>query len=141
MRTQEHPDGGRRDCDTELEQFALDATISPAWVFACHLEDQGLGFHGERRSATAGASLKGSPPPPDQLAMPPQQSGRLEHESASRQIGTECGEDGAISGEAVWPLNAPPENRDLVTESQDLGVLLVLRHAGERDQSDHQPDQ
>jgi hypothetical protein len=33
--------------------------------------------------------------------MPPQQSGRLEHESVSRQIGAECGEDGAIGGEEV----------------------------------------
>jgi len=141
MRTQEHPDGGRRDFDPELEEFALDATISPAWVFACHLEDQGLGFLGQRRSATTGASLKDCPLPPDQFAMPPQQGGRLEHESASRQIGTECGEDGAIGAEEVWPLNASPENRDLVTKGQDLGVLLVLRHAGERDQSDHQPEQ
>jgi hypothetical protein len=28
MRTEEHPDGGRRDFDTEFEEFALDATIS-----------------------------------------------------------------------------------------------------------------
>jgi hypothetical protein len=66
--------------------------------------------------------------------MPPQQSGRLEHESASRQIGAECGEDGAIGGEEVRSgrLTRRPENRDPVTEGQDLGVLLVLRHAGER---------
>ncbi|MHB8588108.1 MAG: hypothetical protein ACYDA0_04545 [Candidatus Dormibacteraceae bacterium] len=73
--------------------------------------------------------------------MPPEQGGGLEHESPGRQIGAECGEDGAIGGEEVWPLDASPQNRDLVTEGQDLGVLLALRHAGERDQSDHQPEQ
>jgi hypothetical protein len=69
--------------------------------------------------------------------MPAQQSGGLEHEPAGRQIGADCGEDGAIGGEEVWPLDASAQNRDLVTEGEDL----ALRHAGERDQSDHQPEQ
>ena len=72
--------------------------------------------------------------------MPPEQGGGLEHESASRQIATQCGEDGAIGGEEVWPLDPSPENGDLVTKGQDLGVFLVLRHAREPGQSDHQPD-
>ena len=46
-----------------------------------------------------------------------------------------------IGGEEVWSLDTSPENRDLVTEGQDLGVLLALRHVGERNQSDHQLDQ
>ncbi len=141
MLTQEHSDGGRRDRYTEFEQFALDATISPARVLACHLENHGFGFLGERRSAATGAPLKGCPPPPDQFAVPAQQGGRLEHESASRQVATECGQDGAMGGKDVRPLDASPENSDLVTESQDLGVLLALRHAGERDQSNRQSDQ
>lgn len=73
--------------------------------------------------------------------MPAQQGRRLDHESASRQMATECREDGAIGGEEVRPLDASPENGDLVAEGQDLDVLLTLLHAGERDQSDHQPDQ
>ena len=141
MLSQEHSDRGGRDFDAAFEQLALDPTISPAWVLACHLEDQGFGFIGERRSATTGAALKSCPLPPDQLAMPAQQGGRLEHELASRQIATEGGEDGTIGGEEVWSFDASPQHRDLVTEGQDLGVLLALRHAGELDQSDHQPEQ
>src|SRR6266704_2802591 len=53
---------------------------------------------------------------------------------------TECGEDGATGGEEVWPLDASPQNRDLVTQGQDLGVLLALSHAGERDQSNEYKD-
>lgn len=83
MLTQEHPDCGRRDLDAELEQFALDAPISPAWGFARHLEDQCLGFLGEPRSATTGPALKGCPLSPDQLAVPAQQGGGLEHQPAA----------------------------------------------------------
>jgi hypothetical protein len=73
--------------------------------------------------------------------MPAHKGGGLEHEPASRQIATQCGEDGTIGGKEVWSLDASSQNRDLVTEGQDLGVLLPLRRAGERHQPDHQPDQ
>ena len=55
-------------------------------------------------------------------------------------MATERGEDGAIGGIEIWPLDAPAEHSHLMPKGQDLGVLLTLGHAPEDNQSDHQPD-
>ena len=55
-------------------------------------------------------------------------------------MASQRGEDGAIGGVEIWPLDATAEDSDLMTQSQNLGVLLTLGHAPQNNQSDHQPD-
>src|SRR5450759_3528161 len=133
MLAQEHSDGGRRDLDPEFEQFALDATISPAWVLSCHLEDQGFGFLGETRSATTGPALKGCPLPPDQLAMPAQQGGRREHQLARLEVAAEGGEDQPVGWKEIGSFDLAAQDGDLVPKGQNLKLQFLGRAAVEFD--------
>src|SRR5579859_4768721 len=133
MLAQEHSDRGGRDLDPELEQFALDATISPAWVLSCHLEDQGFGLLGETRSATTGAALKGCPLAPDQLVMPAQQRGRREHQLARLKVATEGDQDQPVGWQESGPLDLAAQDGDLVPKRQNLNLQFFGRATVEFD--------
>jgi len=65
---EDRPHRGRRHGDVKALQFTEDPSVTPTWVLACETQNERLETTIERRPPTS--SVRVSPPPPDQLAMP-----------------------------------------------------------------------
>jgi hypothetical protein len=132
------PDGRGRDLDTEDEQFAVDSAVSPRAVLTGQTQHQladrserwwlpSLFRTGDRRV-----------PVGDQVAVPAQHGLRADQQPdvtrhVSGQPVQQRGEKRPISrGEAdSFAVQVPFEDRELVPERKDFGVLVTVTHRQE----------
>jgi hypothetical protein len=141
-------DRGRRDADPEPQQLTLDAHIAPARILSRQPLDQTarLGRKG-RTTRPAGAasatSLQQCPVPAAKRPWTHRKAGP----PLLRDQPTHRSEQGAVGGRVPRPLPSSPENRELVTQHDDLKLPLTTAtgehandHAQQPVQHTHQHD-
>jgi hypothetical protein len=119
-------DRGGRDADPELEQFALDAHVAPARVLPRQPRDQAARLGRKRRTtrrtaAATSASREQRPVPAAKRLRANRKAGPA---LGWEQTAGRC-KQGAIDGRVLRPLSAAPEDRQLVTQDDDLKFSLT----------------
>src|SRR5205823_7648426 len=126
--TQDCPDRARCDSDAESEQLALDPPIAPTRVLTREPHDELT--HLARRWRAALTTRRMRPAPRDQLSVPAQKR-RRRHEARrpcpSRQRAAEGRQESSIIGTKLRTSHLPAQHLQLVTQHQDLDLLLTLR--------------
>jgi hypothetical protein len=125
---QDRPDGAGGDPDPEPDQLTLDPPIPPARILARQLHHQLT--HLDRRLRTAGATVRIHPPARHQLPMPAHQRRRSHKERrphSPRQHAAEHSQHSAITRAKLWTPDLALKRAQLVTQDEDLDLLLALR--------------
>jgi hypothetical protein len=132
---QELADRRRRDAEAQRAEFARNPLVAPAAVLARESEDQLADLTGDRRSPRArcwvGPALR------HELATPAQERvGRDEERTPAlaREQPARGGQERPVGGPKRGPRNLAPQDRELMTENDDLALLELLRAAGQRDE-------
>jgi hypothetical protein len=105
----------------------VDAPVAPGRVLGCHPQDQALQLRRRRRSTGRAVGL--GPVASDQVPMPPQQRPRGHESMASALSGEQPRqrrEHSAVQPGGSRPGDLSAQNRDLVSEHEDLGILGCL---------------
>jgi hypothetical protein len=134
-------DGGRRDTNTELAQFADDAQVAPTRILAGEPQDQLAHLTADRRP-TRGAMRIG-PAPSDQPAMPGQERLRLHEEGvpgAARQNTAARRQEQAVVRPQPRPRDLTAKDRQLMAEHENLELLGSVSAADEHDQLEQPAD-
>jgi hypothetical protein len=117
-------DGEVRAAMAEAEEFALDAAVAPARVFAGEAEDELVEF-GRSRALPTRAPAVGGPLATDEVTVPPEQGLGAGQEGEPGGPGEDaadgCEED-AIGGLPAWTADLAFEDAELVAEGEDLGA-------------------
>ena len=132
---QELADRRRRDAESERAEFARDPLVAPAAVLARESQDQFADLTADRRSPRARCRV--GPAPRHELAMPADERvGRDEERTPAlaRQEPARGGQERPVGGPKRGPGDLAPQDRELVTENDDLELLELLGAAGERDE-------
>jgi hypothetical protein len=79
------PDGGGADLVAEADEFAVDASISPRRILGGQAHDQGAQACGD--GGSPGSDGLGGPAAGDELAVPAQDGGRGDEQSAASRPG------------------------------------------------------
>jgi hypothetical protein len=126
FRTQDRPDGGRRDDDAEPFQLTNDTLVAPPRIFPCEPKDQRSHLPLDRRP-TGWSVVR--PPFRDKPAVPTEQRrGRDEKGSPSRAWQRPCGcrEEPSVGRPKRRPLHTPAEHRHLVAQDDNFKSLYSV---------------
>src|SRR3954447_11703622 len=135
---QELADRRRRDAESEPPELARDPLVAPAAVLARESQDQLADLTADRRSPRARRRV--GPASRHELAMPAHECvGRDEERTPAlaREQPARGGQERAVGGPKRGPRDLAPQDRELVTENDDLEFLELLGAAGERDELKH----
>jgi hypothetical protein len=128
-----HQRGG--DLNPELAQLADDPDVTPAGVLARQPQDQLAHLAVDRRPA--GTPVRVGPVVGDEPSMPAQKRLRPHQERpprATRQHPAERRENQPVPRRELRPPRLPPQNRQLVTQHEDLQFLRALAAPEQHDQ-------
>ena len=128
LAAQDPPDGTRPGADPELAELALDPDATPPRILPAETRDEIDRLAIKRRPTRSSPTV--SPLAPDELAMPPKERPRRDHErgpSVPRQRPARRGEERPVAVLQLWTPDRAAEHPHLVAEG---GVLkLELRDA------------
>jgi hypothetical protein len=141
-------DRGRGDADPELQQLTLDAHIAPARILSRQPLDQTARLRRKRRTTDPAAAASATSL---QQCSVPAAKRLWTHRKAGppllRDQPTYRSEQGAVGGRVPRPLPSSPQDRQLVTQHDDLKLPLTTatgeeanNHAQEPVQHTHQHD-
>ncbi len=130
-RPEQAADRRRPDPDPELAQLASDPDAAPAGVLPSEPEDELTDLGIDRRPSRAtGPAVR--PLPPDQLAVPPEQGRRGDHEgdpAVPRNHPARRREQHPVDDPELGWTGLPLEDAELMAEDQDLEVLGAVMAA------------
>jgi hypothetical protein len=136
--------GGGTDPVAKTEQLTPDALVAPARVVAGHPHHE---VH-DRRIDRWAAKVRVGPVPGGQPAMPPQQRRRRDQPMPPHRLGKvpgQGGEDRPVGPIQAWLGVGTSQDRLLVTQDQDLHVLVRIGSGQQRQplgqSAEHQVDQ
>jgi hypothetical protein len=135
-------DRGRGDADPELQQLTLDAHIAPARILSGKPRDQAARRGRKGRTtkparAASATSLQQCPVPAAKRRWTHRKAGP----PLSREHPTGRSERGAVGGRVPRPLPSAPEDRELVTQHDDLKVPLTTASREEANNHGQEPVQ
>jgi hypothetical protein len=116
--------GARRDAHTQLQQFAGDPRVAPAWVLSRQAQNKLTHATLDRRPAGAPLSLR--PLPPHEFSVPAQERLRRHDQPLSpsrRKQPCKRREEGAIGGTESGARLLPTQHRKLMPQNEQLDVL------------------
>ena len=109
-------------------KFTVDAPLAPRRVVGCHRQDQATQLW-HRRGPT-GLAVRERPAAFDQVPMPAQHCLRCHESMEPMLLWKQAGqrrEDGPVWPKGAWSADLSAQDRDLVAQAEDLGVLGCLR--------------
>ena len=119
-------DGGRGYSKTELEQLALDAAFSPAWILATEAQDEIAVFIGDGGALPSRSPTECRPSSAHEFSMPAQQRCRGKEKPTGRQVASKRGQDEAVGGHKLGAVNLPAENCHLMAQAEELEIALSV---------------
>ncbi len=132
---EDFPDGGGCQFDAEECEFAVDAPVAPGGVLLGEAEYEAADGSDCAGAARTPFAAETGMTAVHEVAVPAQDGVRGDDESepaqgGSWQRGEECGQEGAVGLLKAGALVAESALQDgeLVTEREDLGVLVVVAH-------------
>jgi hypothetical protein len=135
-------DGGRGDPDPELQQFTLDALIAPARILSRQPLDKAARLGRKRRTTRPARGTSATSP---QQCPVPAAKRLWTHRKAGppllREQPTGRSEQGAVGGRVPRPLPSSPEDRELVTQDDDLKLPLITATGEEANNYAQEPEQ
>src|SRR6266849_2765669 len=129
MRSHHLADGHVRTRASQLEQLALDPTISPPRVFAGQPQDQVDDLWIHRRPHSAWTLAKGSPLAAHELAMPPQDrlwTGQKARPAPFGEPFDDRRQDHPIAGTPPRSATLPLQHPQLMPQGQNFTLELGL---------------
>ncbi len=124
----------------EAGEFTLDAPIAPRWAFSREADDDLASFG--CGGWPAGPVWVG-PVVRDEASMPGQDGLRLDEEArpavAAERAG-ERGEDRSVGGFETRSRHLTVQDRELMSEDEDLGISGTIAATVEHQQADHEAD-
>jgi hypothetical protein len=135
MGAQHPPDRTGRGVAAKAQQLATDPLVAPPRILAGEPNDQLLHLVGNRWPSPRCRRV--GPPPTHHAPVPAEQRLRLdqEHRPADpTDVAAQRREQGAIFGLQPGPWMLATQDREFVTQDQDLDLLGVGRPAAEHDQ-------
>jgi hypothetical protein len=132
--TQHRPDGGGRDSDAQVLEFALDPLVAPARVLPGQADDQLSHVLVQRWSA--GLVVRVGPCAGHQASVPAQQRLRPDDETGpagSGQHAADGSEQRSVGGPEPGSSRLAAQHTELVTQDEDLQILggVVIGEQGE----------
>jgi hypothetical protein len=132
----QHPgDGAARDAKAKVQQLPTDPLVAPAWVLDGQPHDHGLYRVGNRWPAAWPGWI--GPVPAHHAAVPSKQRLGRDHEdgpSRPRQQAAQRRQQRTVLGLEPRPWLLAAQDRQLVTQDQDLNLLGVRRLPAEHQQ-------
>jgi Transposase, Mutator family len=138
---EDRPHGRCRDGGAESGELTVDTPVSPRRVLPCETHDQLAGFG---RGGGSAAPVRVAPVVRDETSMPTQQRVGLHQKhrpAVTAEPTRERGEDRAVVGFEGRARHLTAQDRELMTQHEDLGILGTIPVAAQHQQIDHEPDE